>query len=155
MAVILADILDARNVTLELQAKRRDEALREIVATMAADERLAARDGFLAEVIAREEVQTTFMGNGVAFPHARTDLVERIILGIGRSSDGVPFSESGARAHLIFVIGVPRRMATDYLVCVGALARITKAEGTRAELATTESAEEFVEILRAGSLLLE
>ena len=151
MAVVLADILDAKHVTLELAAGSRDGALRGIVATM----EIAEPEKFLAEVVAREEVHTTFMGNGVAFPHARTDGVTEIVLGIGRSVAGVPFGADDELAHLIFVIGVPKKRVNDYLVCVGALARLTKAEMTRAELMATDSVDEFVERLRAGSLLLE
>jgi mannitol/fructose-specific phosphotransferase system IIA component (Ntr-type) len=151
MAVVLADLLDAKHVTLELAAGSRDEALRAIVSTM----EVAQPEKFLSEVLAREEVHTTFMGKGIAFPHARTDLVSEIVLGIGRSAAGVPFGPAGELAQLVFVIGVPKKRVTEYLVCVGALARLTKAEGTRAELMAAESAEEFVEILRAGSLLLE
>jgi len=116
---------------------------------------VAEPEKFLAEVLAREEVHTTLMERGVAFPHTRTDLVPEITLGIGRSVAGVPFGESSERAHLIFVIGAPKRMVNRYLGCVGALARLTKAEATRAALMKAESAAEFVEILRAGSLLLD
>jgi PTS system nitrogen regulatory IIA component len=151
MAVVLADLLDAKHVTLELPAGTRDEALQAIVSTM----ELAEPVKFASEVLAREEVHTTLMGKGVAFPHARTDLVSEIVLGIGRSANGVPFGENGERAQLIFVIGVPKKRVNDYLVCVGALARLTKAEATRTELMAAESAEGFVDILRAGSLLLE
>ncbi len=151
MAVVLADLLAAKHVTLDLAAVSRDEALRAIVATM----EVAEPEKFLGEVFAREEVHTTLMGNGIAFPHARTDLVTEIVLGIGRSAGGVPFGPEGELAHLIFVIGVPKKRVNDYLVCVGALARLTKAETTRDELMQSRSAEEFVEILRAGSLLLE
>jgi mannitol/fructose-specific phosphotransferase system IIA component (Ntr-type) len=151
MAVVLADLLDAKHVTLELAAASRDEALRAIVAAM----EVAEPEKFLAEVVAREEVHTTLMGKGVAFPHARTDLVSEIVLGIARSAPGVPFGPEGELAQLIFVIGVPKKRVNDYLVCVGALARLTKAEETRARLMAAESAEELVEILRAGSLLLE
>ena len=37
MAVVLADVLDEQNVTLALRAATRDDAVREIVATMARD----------------------------------------------------------------------------------------------------------------------
>jgi mannitol/fructose-specific phosphotransferase system IIA component (Ntr-type) len=150
MAVVLADLLDAEHVVLALTASRRDETLREIVATM----QLSEPEAFLREVIAREEVNSTFMSDGVAFPHTRTDLVQRIVLGIGRSAAGVNFGPND-RAQLIFVIGVPRRMINDYLVCVGALARLVRDKETRAALLQSATAEEFVEILRAGSLLLE
>jgi mannitol/fructose-specific phosphotransferase system IIA component (Ntr-type) len=151
MAVVLADLLDARRVVLELAAGSREEALRTIVAQMG----IAEADKFLAQVMAREEVQTTLVGKGVAFPHARTDLVANMVLGIGRSASGIPFGPNGEPAQMIFVIGVPKKMVNSYLVCVGALARLTKSEETRATLMNAESATEFVEILRAGSLLLE
>lgn len=155
MAVVLADLLEEKHVTLELKARARREALHEIVAIMGAGGTLRETEKFFLEVLAREEVHTTFMGNGVAFPHARTELTDEIVLGIGRSAAGVPFGENEERAHLIFVVGVPKRMVTDYLVCVGALARLTKDEKSRAALMQAKTAAELIELLRAGSLHLE
>lgn len=155
MAVVLADLLEEKHVILELNARDRREALHEIVATMSAGGTLRETEKFFFEVLAREEVHTTFMGNGVAFPHARTELTDEIVLGIGRSAAGVLFGESGERAHLIFVIGVPQRMVSDYLVCVGALARLTKSAEERAALMEAGSAAELVGILRVGSLELK
>jgi mannitol/fructose-specific phosphotransferase system IIA component (Ntr-type) len=155
MAIVLADVLDESHLTLELRATTPVEALREIVTTMAAKNGVRDVEDFLAEVQAREEVHTTFMGHGVAFPHARTDLVERIVLGIGRSRAGVPFGEASERARLIFVIGVPQRMVTDYLVCVGALARLTNDEKMRDALFRAITPAEFITLLRDGSLVLE
>lgn len=153
MAVVLADVLNEQHVTLELRATTRDDALREIVATMRTVS--GVQEKFLAEVVAREKVGSTFVGRGVAFPHTRTELVKEIVLGIGRSAQGVPFGESGELAHLIFVIGVPQRMVSDYLVCVGALARLTKDQTTREALMSVGAPAELVELLRTGSLLLE
>ncbi|MBA2623559.1 MAG: PTS sugar transporter subunit IIA [Chthoniobacterales bacterium] len=155
MAIVLADLLEEDRVTLEVRAQSRDEALREIVGTMGGAGAVEETAKFLAEVRAREEVHTTFMGNGVAFPHSRTALVSTIVLGIGRSRAGVPFGEKGELAHLIFVVGVPQRMVKDYLVCVGALARLTKDDENRAALMSSATPNEFVTLLREASLLLE
>jgi PTS system fructose-specific IIC component len=151
---VLCD-LDAERVILELRAETRDAALREIVAVMAEGGKVREGEKFLAEVLAREQSMSTFVGHGVAFPHARTELVSEIVLGIGRSAAGVEYGNEGQRAHLIFLLGVPIRMVTNYLVCVGALARLTKDEKTRAPLMSAASAAEFVEILREAWLLLE
>ncbi|CAN5179757.1 hypothetical protein BH20VER2_BH20VER2_15240 [soil metagenome] len=153
MAATLADVLEAEQVTLELRAATRDEALREIVGTLSGQGKVRDAEAFLAEVIAREEEHTTCIGHGVAFPHARTDLVSEIVLGIGRRRESIRFCE-GEDVNLIFVVGVPRRMVNDYLICVGALARLVKDRRTREALMKTGSVEEFVELLRAGSLLL-
>ena len=154
MAVVLADVLDEQNVTLELRAVTRDAAVREIVATMAGAAKVRQPHKYVEEVLAREKSHTTLLGHGVAFPHSRTELVDGIVLGIGRSAAGVPWGEQADPARLIFVIAVPRRMVTSYLVCVGALARITKSEENRAALMKAASAAELIEFLRAESLLL-
>jgi mannitol/fructose-specific phosphotransferase system IIA component (Ntr-type) len=152
--VVLCD-LDAGRVILELRAPECDAALREIVAVMARGGDVREPKKFIEQVLAREKATSTFVGHGVAFPHARTELVDDIVLGIGRSAAGVEFGQSGERAHLIFLLAVPIRMVTDYLVCVGALARITKEENTRAALMNAGSTGEFVEILREAWLLLK
>lgn len=154
MAVVLADVLDERSVTLELQARECDDALREIIGTMSCDGRVDEADKLLDQVLARERAHSTYMGRGVAFPHARTNLVNEICLGIGRSREGVSFGPNGELAHLIFVIAVPTRMVTDYLTCVGALARLSSDEKTRAALDEAQTPGEFVEVLRVGSLSL-
>ena len=154
MAVVLADLLDERAVTLELKAQTCEEALREIIAVMECDGRVGEPEKLFGEVLARERAHSTFMGRGVAFPHARTNLVHQICLGIGRSRAGIPFSAQGELAHLIFLIAVPQRMVTDYLTCVGALARLSSDEATRTALDRAKTPAEFVEILRAGSVLL-
>src|SRR5215210_1100990 len=155
MGAKLTDLLDERHVVLELRGETRDEALCEIVAAMNHGDELREPEKLRAQVRAREEEQTTFMGDGVAFPHARTDLVAQIVLGVGRSAQGVPFGKNGERAHLIFLIAVPRRMITDYLVFVGALARIAKEKANRDALMAAGSPAEFLELLRTSALLLE
>jgi mannitol/fructose-specific phosphotransferase system IIA component (Ntr-type) len=93
---------------------------------------------FLGEVTAREPKKPSVVENGVAFPHARTDLVDQIVLGIGRSPDGIPF-DKGERAQLIF-IGVPQRLVNDYLICLGTLARVLKDDAVRETLMGAQTA---------------
>jgi mannitol/fructose-specific phosphotransferase system IIA component (Ntr-type) len=53
--------------------------------------------------------------------------------------------------HLIFVIAVPQQMVNDYLICVGALARLLRLEGTRQALLAAATPAEFLDQLRVGS----
>ncbi|MDQ6913566.1 MAG: PTS sugar transporter subunit IIA [Verrucomicrobiota bacterium] len=155
MATVLADLLNENQVVLDLRATARDEALREIVATMTGTKKVRDEEKFIAEVRAREDMHTTYMGNGIAFPHTRTDLVERIMLGIGRSRAGVQFGDNSEIARLIFLIGVPQRMVTDYLVCVGALSRLASDAKMRDALLNAVTPAEVVTLLSEGSLVLE
>jgi mannitol/fructose-specific phosphotransferase system IIA component (Ntr-type) len=155
MSALLNDILDPKLVVLELREATAAEAILEIVQLLR-DNGLVDDFYKLADAIMEREGRTsTNTGVGVAFPHARTDLVDRIVLGIGRSTKGLSFGHSPELVHLIFLVGVPQRMVTEYLVCVGALARVVKDKKGRDELMAAKTAEEFVELLRAGSLAME
>jgi len=151
MAIALADILDERHIALQLKSRRQANALREIIGLLEKTGRVLQPAEFLAQVLARERVNSTLGENGVAFPHARTELVDQIALAIGRSRAGIPWNNKGERARLIFVVAVPQRLVNDYLVLVGALARITRNEQQRQALLVSATPAEFIETLRSAA----
>jgi mannitol/fructose-specific phosphotransferase system IIA component (Ntr-type) len=150
MAIALSDLLKKEHVDLALKATTQIDALREIIALLAASKEITEPEKFLEEVRAREEKSSTLTEHSVAFPHARTELVDRIVLGIGRSENGIPWNASGDRAHFIFVIGVPQRMLNDYLVVIGTIARVTNDRALRTLLLHAESVDEFIETMLAA-----
>ena len=147
MAIALAELIDPRQVALNLQARTQPEALREIVDLLVFAGEIDNREKFLDELRAREETNSTYAADGVAFPHARTNLVDEILVGIGRSEAGIPWTEKGEVAHLIFLIAVPERLISDYLVVVGVIARITKDRPLRTLLLHAENVEDFIATL--------
>jgi mannitol/fructose-specific phosphotransferase system IIA component (Ntr-type) len=149
MPIALPDLLDEQQVIPRLRSRKPANAIREIVQLVAHTGKIANAEGFLEQVLARERTHPSVVENGVAFPHARTDLVDGIVIGVGRSRAGIAFSENQPRAHLIFVIGVPERLLSDYLVCVGTLARLTQDETIRSGLLNAETPREFVDALTA------
>ncbi len=150
MAIALADLLDEKHVTLKLRSRKPANAVREIIQLLAANRKIDDVEKFLGQVLSREQANPSVAENGVAFPHARTDLVDEIVLGIGRSRAGIPFGKNGVRVRLIFVIGVPERLANDYLICVGTLARLVKDDATRSTLLHAQTPREFLDALITG-----
>ncbi len=147
MAIALADLIDPAHISLKLSAHTQADALREIVDLLVAAGKVDNAKEFLDELQTRERTNSTYAADGVAFPHARTKLVEEIIVGIGRSETGIPWTDKGEIAHLIFLIAVPERLISDYLVVVGAIARITKDRPLRTLLLHAESVEDFIATL--------
>ena len=148
MAVSLADLLDEKLIDLDLRTRTVSTALGKLVEKLATEGLVKEPGKFLEQIMAREKTKPSAVEEGVAFPHVRTDLVEKIVLAIGRSRAGLTFEENGERAHLIFLIGVPQRLVNDYLVTVGALARRLRNPEFRQRLRFAASAAEFVEILK-------
>ena len=121
--------------------------MREIVDLLVAADKIDNPEKFLEELRARESTNSTYAGDGVAFPHARTKLVDQIVVGIGRSETGIPWAGKGELAHLIFLIAVPERLISDYLVVVGTIARTTRDRPLRTLLFHSENVDEFIATL--------
>lgn len=147
MAIALADLVDPKQIALNLRARTQADAEREIIDLLVSAGKIDNTQEFLAELQAREAVNSTYAADGVAFPHARTKLVDEIVLGIGRSVSGIPWTARGEIAELIFLIAVPERLISDYLVVVGAIARTTKDRPLRTLLLHAENVSEFIETL--------
>jgi mannitol/fructose-specific phosphotransferase system IIA component (Ntr-type) len=147
MAIALAELIDPKQIALDLRARSQAEALREIVDLLVGNGRIDNAERFLNKVEQREKTNSTYASDGVAFPHARTKLVEEIVLAIGRSEAGIPWTSNGETAHLIFLLAVPERLISDYLVVVGAIARITKDRPLRTLLLHAESVKDFIATL--------
>ena len=150
MAIALPELLDEREVVLRLRSRKLPNALREVIDLLAQNQKIADPEKFLEQVLAREQTHPSEVENGVAFPHARTDLVQEIVIGIGRSRAGIPMGANHRRAHLIFVVGVPERLVNDYLICVGTIVRLLKDDATRRTLLDAETPRQFIETLIAN-----
>lgn len=148
---LLDGLLDPKHVVLELRGSTAGEAVWEIVELFRESGELNKPKEFFEAVMAREEKASTVANGGVAFPHARTEFVDQILLGIGRSRKGVVFGDEKDLVHLMFVIAVPQQMVNDYLICVGALARLLRHEGTQQALLAAATPAEFFNQLRAAS----
>jgi mannitol/fructose-specific phosphotransferase system IIA component (Ntr-type) len=149
MAIALSELLDEKQVILRLRSRKLPNALREIIQVLAQNGKIDDAEIFLEEVLAREQAHPSVVENGVVFPHARTDLVDEIVIGVGRSRAGIPTGADQQRARLIFVIGVPERLLNDYLICVGTLVRLVKNDAIRSRLLQAETPREFIDALIA------
>ncbi len=122
----LASLLDPARIALKLQNAKRTAALNEVAHLLEGHPDVLNFSGFYAELLARERLDTTYIGNGIALPHARTEHVRKIVMAVGRSDEGVFFENCNQTVKLLFVIGTPRSNPGDYLQLVGLLCRILK-----------------------------
>ncbi len=151
ISFLLTGLFSEKQLVLDLKGRTAAAAILEIVERMSESGELRDPEKFYASVMEREQKSSTVANGGVAFPHARTNLVEHILLGIGRSKAGVTFAGRADPVHFIFVIAVPQQMVNDYLICVGALARLLKSEERRAALMNAATPADFFEELQRES----
>ena len=143
----ISSLLKPDQIKLELTQGKRCNAINEVAQLLQNNPNVTNFAGFYEELLARERIESTCLGNEIAFPHARTDSLKGMVLAVGRSTGGVWFENSSQNVKLIFVIGTPKRMVTDYLSVVGGLARLLKDATTREQLLTVQGVDEFIATL--------
>ena len=148
MAGRLSLLLDPSRIVLRLHSAKRTTALNEVARLLENHPEVTNFQGFYNELLARERLDATCLGNEIALPHARTEHVQKIVLAVGRSDQGVHFENCNQTVKLMFVLGTPKSNPTDYLMIVSALCKILKDPINRAALMTAESPEAFVQALR-------
>jgi mannitol/fructose-specific phosphotransferase system IIA component (Ntr-type) len=144
MATRLSSLLVPEHIQLAVQGTKRTAAIQEVAKLLETDPNVANFQGFYNELLARERLDTTCLGNEVALPHARTEHVKKIVLAVGRSNAGVLFENSNQTVRLMFVLGTPKNNPTDYLILVGALCRLIKDESSRTALMAAATPEAFI-----------
>jgi mannitol/fructose-specific phosphotransferase system IIA component (Ntr-type) len=144
MATRLSKLLDPARITLSVQATKRTVAINEVAKLLESHPDVANFQGFYNELLARERLDTTCLGNEIALPHARTEHVKKIVLAVGRSADGVLFENSNQTVKLMFVLGTPKNNPTDYLILVGALCRLIKDASSRDALMAAPTPDAFI-----------
>lgn len=147
MAGLISRLLDPSRIILSLQSAKRTSALNELSRTLSGHPEVANFDGFYQELLARDRLDTTCLGNGIALPHARTEHVKSIVMAVGRSEAGIHFERGNETVHLLFMLGTPKSKPGDYLQVVSALCRLLKEASTREALLAAQTPEAFISII--------
>jgi mannitol/fructose-specific phosphotransferase system IIA component (Ntr-type) len=144
MATRLSKLLDPTRITLAVQSNKRTTAINEVARLLESHPDVVNFQSFYNELLARERLDTTCLGNEIALPHARTEHVKKIVLAVGRSTNGVLFENSNQTVKLMFVLGTPKNNPTDYLILVGALCRLIKDASSREALMAATTPDTFI-----------
>lgn len=140
-------ILHASNVLMDLKAQRNFDAIRELASVLTDDGIVPDQKRFLADLIQREQQASTGIGKGVAVPHTHEDTIDRQLLAIGISQEGVDFaSPDGAPVHIVALLATPRKHQKLHMELLAALSRLLQHEEVRERLINAADSAEVVEI---------
>jgi len=143
----ISDYLDASLIRVEdISNIGKEDIIIEMASLISTSDKIKSEKEFLEEIQRREEIETTGIGNAVAFPHARTDSVDSIVIAIARSKKGVNFrSIDGKPVHIIFMIGTPKKDINNYLKILAKLSKLMKLKENRDMILQASSAKEIIE----------
>jgi len=146
----LSAFTDRRFVDLSLEPGTKSDVLSRLSALIARSPHVKDGERFLADVLAREELVTTGVGHGVAFPHAKSEAVREVVFAFGRAAAPIDFGAlDGEPVRLIFLIGAPKVQEPSrvYLNLMARLSFLMKEKDNRRRVLDATSADEVFELL--------
>jgi fructose-specific phosphotransferase system IIA component len=139
-------------ISLDLKAKSKEEAIRELVALAARSKLVKDEKELLSAVLEREKLVTTGVGYGVAFPHAKTTATRGVVIVFGRSKSGLDFEAMDKKpVYLFFLIAAPEDAIGAHLNVMAQLSFIMKDEKNRRRFLDVKSPGELLETLDKAS----
>ncbi len=131
----LSKFCDESLVTFNLKSSNKEGVIEELVDLAASSNMIKDRAELLTDVKERENLVTTGVGYGVAFPHAKTKAAKGIVIAFGRSAKGIDFEAMDHRAvHLFFLIAAPEDAIGAHLNVMARLSFLMKSEENRRKL---------------------
>ncbi len=147
----LADALTLARIHVDIEADSMVDAVRLALGRMPRDELPFPGEWIALAVEERERAAGTYMGDGIAIPHARlVDLASPFAM-VLRSTQGIPCAGTDERAHLLFVLLTPAgqpRIHQELLQIVAML--LHENPYIHERLRSAARAEDVLEILTAG-----
>jgi len=145
----LTELILPETVVTGLVSSSRDDVLQSIVADLDGKGLIADSDATSRDLLARERVMSTGVGNGVAIPHAYTDGVTRLLAGLYRTSEPIPFGapDDGA-VDLFFIVLGPRESRRDHIRILAKISRLIGHTDFREDLRRAQDAGAVAAVLR-------
>ena len=134
-------------VKLDLEGTTKDEVLKELIAVLGLDEK---SEGILYKMLKRREnLGSTGIGKGIAIPHCRSLVVNRLRVAFGRKKEGLDFRAIDEQpVHNVFlIVAPPLEVSNQYLPVLGRIAQFAKEPDVADRLATLGNPREFLSLL--------
>ena len=105
----LSSILDAGAVSLDIVSKKKPEIIRELVGLLGSTGVVSDVQHVTSQVMEREAMASSGVGNGVAIPHCLSASVSGTAMAFGRRSSGARFDAADRRPVQLFflMVGLP------------------------------------------------
>ena len=144
----IIDLLKEDGILLNANVNSKKEAIEVLVDLMDKEGYLNDKEEYKNEVLKREELSTTGIGDGIAIPHGKTKAVKCAGLSSMVVKDGVDFdSLDGNKANLFFMIAAPEEANNLHLEVLARLSTILMDEEFRNTLINAKDKKEFLKLI--------
>ena len=134
-------------IKLNVAGSSKDDVLKELIALLKLDDK---SQGMLYKMLKRREnLGSTGIGRGIAIPHCRSLVVNKLRVAFGRKKDGVDFKAIDEKPVNFFflIVAPPLEVSNQYLPVLGKIAQFSKEPDVPERLLKISEPREFLALL--------
>jgi fructose-specific phosphotransferase system IIA component len=147
--MILTQILQPNCVKVPVESRHKEAVITELIDLLDAGGTLTDRDVALNAVLARERIQSTGTGAGIAIPHGKCTAVKEVVMAIGIAREPIEFeSVDGRPVTMFFLLVSPVDQTGPHIQALAAISRLMLNEQFRRRLEQADSVEAVDELLQ-------
>ncbi len=143
----LRDFFSPESIALPLAVDSAESVLPSLVSLLHLDDR--SGETLLRILRRREELGSTGVGRGIAIPHGRSLVVNRVRLAYGYLPGGASWQALDGKPvfHFFMIVAPPIEVSNQYLPVLGKIATFAKEPDVPERLSQLTSAEGFFRLL--------
>ena len=144
----ITDLINKDAIDLDVHIQTKKELIRKAAELMAKNGNIKDLDKYEDLVIKREEEGSTGIGEGIAIPHGKGDVVTKPGLSAMVIPNGADFDAlDGNKVNLLFLIAAPDTKDNIHLDVLSRLSTLLMDASFREKLLNAKSKEEFLRII--------
>lgn len=147
----LGEVMSPGRIILGLEADGIASAVRSALSKVPPGELPQPVDQLVRAVLERERMASTYLGRGIAMPHARLKDLDKPVLVFIRSTTGIPLAGQKDRAHLLFLLLTPAGQPRVHQKLQARIAAILEnSDFVDERLREADTAQEILDVIRTG-----
>ena len=134
-------------IKLDLEGTTKDDVLKELIGLLGLDEK---NESMLFKMLKRREnLGSTGIGRGIAIPHCRSLVVNKLRVAFGRKKAGLDFKAIDEKpVHFFFlIVAPPLEVSNQYLPVLGKIAQFSKEADVPERMMSITAPAEFMKLL--------
>lgn len=112
----ISNLLCKATINLDLKVENKNDVIDQMVELLDFAGKLNNKEEYKKEILIRESLSSTGIGEGIAIPHGKTSAVKEPSLALGIIKNGVDYdSLDGEPVHIVFMIAAGENANADHL----------------------------------------
>ncbi len=147
--MLLREFFSEDAINLDLKGPAKDDILKELISLLTLDDK---SEGMLLKMLKRREnLGSTGIGRGIAIPHSRSLVVNRLRVAFGRRAvgGGVEWKAIDDKPAQFFflIVAPPLEVSNQYLPVLGKIAQFSKEEDVPRRMLEVRTPAAFLKLI--------